>query len=530
MRRSVAAVILILLISTVFAQANITSEGGNITTQNITLNVSTIFWAGIVGWLNGTFFDPAFPASTQPVNESDIYTNEPNGSYITYYNTSMIVTRLSTKPNFTDMSTPSAADFADGGMFENFTTFAGLNLSTLFDGPLNTFCNPCVFTTCYIGNNPILCPFVVLEANTAMAVLKFSNGTHEEPLFVGLINNSLGYNGTFFDFEYMVPTFEDYYFYIYERKETCNITVWIDDVQTTTFPKTGVPYKVEFLATDDSSNPITNAPLRVVEKNGRNILYPILDAAKSFLGMGEMTTNASGRALFALSPTRYNIPDSYGYEAYVEVDSPSYYCRQNLSIANYGSLSPTYRTSLVNDAYGSQVKSSVQNMNSLASTASKWINLQKMRLANIDAYTNGTVTSPLPQLKAGAPNMINITAYDNDTMAVINATIRSQESDGFIIFVPSQPDKDLYNNTATFYTNETPVIIPTRYNNNANLTMILSINGTDFATLVFTVDSILEPPTGGEANMDAGTYALISSALQNINSVLSNIGKSISTV
>ncbi len=527
MRSSLTVLTLIFLISVAFAQANSsTTEGGNITRSNLTLNATTIFWAGIVGWLNGTFIDPAYPVSTQAINESDIYTNEPNGSYADYYNFTMIVTRLPFRPNFTEMATPSTADFANGGMFDNFTVFTGLNLSNLLDGPLNTFCNPCTFTTCYIFDNPIACPYIVLRMNTPMAVLKFSNGTHEEPLFVGLIDNKLGYNGTFFDFEYMVPTFEDYYFYIYGRK-VCNITVWIDDVQTTTFPKTSVPYKVEFLAADNQSNPIQNVPLRVVEKNGRNILYPILDAAKSFLGMGEMTTNSSGRAVFALSPTRYNIPDSYGYEVYAEVDTPDFYCRQNLSIANYGSLSPISRTSLVNDEYASQVKSSVQNMNSLASIASKWVNAQKMRLANVNVSTNGSYTA-LPTLKAGAPNMINITAYNGSN--VFNATIYSNEKDGLIIFVPLQPGKDIYNNTGTFYTNESMIVIPTRYNNNANLTLVLSANGTNFATLSFSIDSVLEPPGAGEAAMDTTTYTLIASALQNINSVLANIGKSLAAV
>ena len=527
MRPSLAMLALVLLVSTVYTVGNDTTEGGNITSLEINLTRPTEHWAGIVGWLNGSFANPHLSISYQPVNYSDIYTNEPNGSYSALYNVSMIVTRLPFKPNLTDIISPVAADFAQGGMFDNFTTFLGLNVSALMDGPLNTFCNPaCTFTTCYLYDVPFSCPYIVLRENTPMGVLKFSNGTSIEPLFVGLIDSKSGWNGTFFDFEYMVPVHEDYYFYIYGR-EACNITVWIDDVETTVFPKTGVPYKVEFLATDNQSDPIPGAQFRVVEVNGRNILYPTLDAAKHSEGRGEMTTNSSGRTVYALSATRYNMPDSYGYEVYAEVDSMEYYCRRNLSIADYGSLTPTYRTSLVNDVYGSQVKSSVQNMNSLASTASKWIIAGKMRLADINASTNGTY-SPLPTLKAGAPNMINITAYNGSN--VFNATIRSMEKDGLIIFVPLQPDKDLYNNTRTFYTNESPIVIPTRYNNNANLTMILSVNGTDFATLIFTVDSILEPPTPAEADMDSATYIKIASALQNINMILSNIGKSISTV
>jgi hypothetical protein len=106
----------------------------------------------------------------------------------------------------------------------------------------------------------------------------------------------------------------------------------------------------------------------------------------------------------------------------------------------------------------------------------------------------------------------------------------SRDGNGLIIFVPMQPDKVLYNNTAYFYTNETPLVIPTRYNNDANFTIYFWQNDTLFATVSFPVDSVLEPPTGAETDMDTTTYALIASALQNINSVLVNIGKSISTV
>jgi len=526
MRPSVALIALVVLVSTVSAQANTTTEGGNISTANINMSLPTLFWAGIVGWPNNTPADPDFYISDQPVAGSDIYTNEPNGSYALFHNYSMILTRLTTKPNVSEMLTPNAADFGEGGMFDNFTAFLGLNTSALLDGPLNTFCNPCSFMTFTFYNITISAPFVILKNNTPMGVLKFSNGTHIEPLFVGIIDSKLGFNGTFFDFEYMVPVFEDYYFYVYKEEE-CNITVWIDDVETTIFPRTAVPYKVEFLVTDVHSVPLQNVTLRVVENNGRNILYPILDIAKTFVGYAEMPTNSSGHTIFALEPSRYNIPDTFGYEAYAEVRQDSFYCRQNLSIADYSSLQPVYKTSLVNAAYGSQVKSSIQNMNSLSSTTTKWVTSVKMRLANINVSTNGSY-SALPTLKAGAPNMLNITAFNGSN--VINATMYIKESDGLIIFVPLQPDKELYNNTGTFYTNETTIIIPTRYNNNANLTVIMNYNGTDFATLVFTIDTLLEPPTAAEADMDITTYTLISSALQNINSVLVNIGKSISTV
>lgn len=524
MRKAVLPILLLLFLTSISSAAgNITTEGGNVTNVSVNMSGRTLFWAGIVGWMDPLDpSNPLFPISLQATPNNTIYTNYPNG---TYRNISLILTRLDSRPPLENLSTPSAADFDVGGMFSNFTVFSGINFTSMLDGPPNTFANPLAMMTCQIGTLSILCPYITLADNTSMAVLKYSNGTHEEPIFINLIELNLGYNGTYFDFEYMVPRAETYYFYVYPEK--CNITVWIDGVQTTAFPKTGVPYAVTFFVTyANTTSPIPGARVRVVEENGRNILYPNLYPGRTYAGSGYMATNISGNAVFALSPTRYNVPDSYNYAAYVEVISPAY-CRKNFSITTYHSLSPTYRASLVDASYGSQVKSSVQNMNSLASTASRWIYARKMRDASVTVTTAGAIGA-MPTLKAGAPNYMNITVTDSGNPVTANITAR--ETDGLIIFVPAQPGKDLYNNTGPFLSNETFMLIPTRYNNNANLTLFIYYNGTNIANLTYTVDSVLADPAASEMDMDEYTNALIGSALQNINLVLSNIGKSISTV
>jgi hypothetical protein len=466
--------------------------------------------------------NPNFPISLQNASGNDIFTNYPNG---TYYNVSMIVTRLPYKPNLTGMLTPNSSDFDNGGLFANFTIFVGQNFRAMLDSPFNTFCRPaCQFTNCTIGTLTLPCPYVILQGNTILGVLKYFNGTGEEPIFITTILNQPGYNGTYLDFQYMVPNHEFYYFYVYP--EDCNITVYIDGVQTTVFPKTGVPYDTRFLVTYLDGSPLSWAKVRVVEENGRDILSPNLYPARVFAGSGYSTADIGGNAIYALSPTRYNVPDSYNYSVYVEVISPAY-CRKNLSIASYHSLTPTYRSSLVDPAYGSQVKSSVQNMNSLASTANKWIYARKMRNASVTVTTAGAVGA-MPTLKAGAPNYINITVTDAGNPVTANLTVR--ETDGLVIFVPAQPGKDLYNSTGPFYSNETFLLIPTRYNNNANLTIFVEYNGTSVANLTYNIDTVLADPAPSEMDMDDYTNALIGSALQNINLVLSNIGKSISTV
>lgn len=523
MRKAVLPVALFLFFIHISSAAgNVTTEGGNVTNVSLNATGRTLFWAGIVGWMYAPgYADPAYPISTQDTPDNTVYTNYPNG---TYRNISMVVTRLGFRPPLENISTPTAADFDTGGMFSNFTVFAPLNFTYMLDGPRNTFANPMAMASCQIGSLVLPCPYIILAQNITMAVLKYSNGTHDEPLFINTIQSQLGYNGSYFDFEYMVPRAEFYYFYVYP--EDCNITVYIDGAQTTIFPKTGVPYDTRFLVTYLDGSPISNARVRVVEENGRNILFPNLYPGRAFAGSAYMLTNLSGHAIYALSPTRYNVPDSYNYSVYVEVLSPAY-CRKNLSIAVYSSLVPTYRTSLVNSDYGSQVKSSVQNMNALASTASKWINARKMRNASVTVTTAGAVGT-MPTLKAGAPNYMNITVTNLGVPVTANLTV--SETDGLIIFVPAQPDKYLYNNTGPFLSNETFLLIPTRYNNNANLTIFVEYGGANIANLTYNVDTVLEEPAPTEMDMDDYTNALIGSALQNINLVLSNIGKSISTV
>ncbi|MFH0737521.1 MAG: hypothetical protein V1827_02400 [Candidatus Micrarchaeota archaeon] len=527
MRLIAASAFLLMLACAIHAQLG--TQGGNITQANASGNTTTNFWVGVVGQLNESPNDPGSYASTQDTPTVNyIYTNDPNGSYNTSVNTTMILTRLPYKPNESQISAPVPSDFNQTGIFSNFTIFSGIPYDLVNEDPYDTFVGNWATTTCYIFSTPFTCPYIILEPDIQMAVLKFYNGTHYEPLFIGTILNQTGFNGSAFDFEYMLPALETYYFYLYSEKE-CNITVWIDGVQTTTLPNTGVPYGVEVLVASGAT-PISNLRVDAVEENGRDSFLPILELGRRFLTMGFASTNSSGRTAFVLSPTRYNIPDSYGHTIYIEVNGyDGYSCRKNLTIGNYGSLSPTYRTSLINSTYASQVKASSQNQNSLASTASKWIEQGKMKVIDVTVYTNGTYLA-LPTLQAGAPNMLNITAINHTSLAVINATANVLEADGQIIFIPMQPGKDGYDNSRGFFTNQTPMLIPTRYNNNANISVMVGIDDSPFAYLNFTVDSTLAPPTGADADMDSTTRSAVSSAQQNINSVLVNIAKSLSTV
>ncbi len=511
------------------AQAGI--QGGNISQTNMSANQNTQFWSAIVGNFNSTPTRIDQFISIQDTPNMTVYDNQPNGSYVSFFNKTMLLTRLDQKPELENIYSPSPSDFNASGMFSAFGVFGISNLSDNPQNPYDTFAGATNLMTCYVYDVPYVCPYVTLAPDIRMGVLLYNNGTRIEPLFIESIINQAGYNGSMFDFEYMVPALERYYFYIMEPIP-CDMTVYIDGVQTTTFPKTGVPYDVEAVVVDNATRaPISGLRVDADEQNGLNLLYPVIQLGMQAIGNGNTLTDSNGRAVFALSPTRYNIPDAYGYAGYILVNHGGYTCRQNLSIASYGSLSPTYRTTLVNGTYSSEVKSSTQNTNALATTASKWVAQGKMRVIDVTAYTDGTYDS-LPTLKAGAPNLINITVFNTTDMSVVNVSASVLEADGQIIFVMQQPPQNKsYADTQTFYTNQTVVLIPTNYNNQANLTIALGSPGTPpFGYLAFPIDQSLEGPSPSDADMPPSLQSGMSAALQNINSILANIVKSLSTV
>jgi len=215
MRALLAAIVILLFLQASFA-SDVGTEGGNITDVNGNQTRGTHYWAAIVGILNGSAADITKPVSSQDTPNTTVYFNEPNGSYSVYQNFILVLTRLPTKPDISHISPPSATDFNQSGFFNGFSIFSGVNFTADIESPQNTFTNPMQTTTCRILYSSFTCPYIVVAPNIQMGILKFDNGTVSEPLFVMMISKRTGYNGSVFDFEYMVPANETYYFYLYE--------------------------------------------------------------------------------------------------------------------------------------------------------------------------------------------------------------------------------------------------------------------------------------------------------------------------
>lgn len=242
------AIVLLLLFSALaYSAGNDTTEGGNITRASTNGTEPSHLWGAIIGNLNGTTItDYSLFISVQDVTNTSIFTNSPNGSYADLINATLIVTRLPDKPNESYLSTPTLADFQPGGIFENFTAFAGLDYNSTPENPSDTF-YPFPLAMCHLSTVSLPCPYITTNPVKCMALLKFDNGTHVEPVFVELILAEPGYNGSSFQFQFLVPKNETYYFYVYMNQPP-NVTIFTPLPQVYTTGNLVLTYNI----TDDN--------------------------------------------------------------------------------------------------------------------------------------------------------------------------------------------------------------------------------------------------------------------------------------
>jgi hypothetical protein len=206
----------LLIISILHCTLDISTEGGNVTCVALNQTSPTQYWAGIAGWMNTSVSpDLSYPVMVYLPYNTTIYTSYANGSVSGY---TMLSTRLASKPDLSSISSPNASDFSSTGMFSNFSIFSGTNFSTFIDSPLNTFANPFATIPCSLGNASFSCAYVFLTQNSFLGVLKYSDATQSEPVFLSYINPRQGYNGSMFDFQFMLPANELYFFYVYEEE------------------------------------------------------------------------------------------------------------------------------------------------------------------------------------------------------------------------------------------------------------------------------------------------------------------------
>ncbi|MBN2122417.1 hypothetical protein JW721_05195 [Candidatus Micrarchaeota archaeon] len=236
----------LLFLSAAYCTVSIATEGGNVSCVNLSQPTPTQYWAGIAGWMNTSVSpDLAYPVLIHFPFNSSIYTVYPNGSVSNY---TMIASLLSSKPDIPSLSSPAASDFNSTGMFSNFSLFLGTDFTTFLDSPYNTFANPFATLPCTVGNTTFSCAYVFLAQNSFLGVLKYSDATHSEPVFLSSIDPRAGYNGSMFDVQFMLPANETYFFYIYEEEA---ITAILYSPTSTTYSDSTI--LVNYSASPDSA-------------------------------------------------------------------------------------------------------------------------------------------------------------------------------------------------------------------------------------------------------------------------------------
>ena len=125
---------------------------------------------------------------------------------------------------------------------------------------------------------------------------------------------------------------------------TYSAIIYINDTESTNFPMVGRPYNVTVNVTDSTNASVSDAVIRIVEKNGISVFAPIQawqegSTNKSVVSysIAEVRTNSSGLVSFALIPTGNKLLDVEPYIATYYTGNYSLY----LEIYVAGSLKNT---------------------------------------------------------------------------------------------------------------------------------------------------------------------------------------------
>jgi hypothetical protein len=312
----------IFLLAFAHADGNITNEGGNVTYVDVSQPVQTTYWSGLVGWMdNSTSPDFNYPVLIHSPQNSSILTAYPNGSVSNY---TLLLARLPYKPNVSALSSPTAWDFNSSGMFSNFSLFAGQDFGNFLDSPIYTFASPLAGLPCRVGDSSFTCAHVLLEQESFLGVLKYSNSTHSEPVFISYIDPRQGYNGSSFDFQFMLPANETYYLYVYPEQEL-NVTLFSPDSTTYFEPSITLNYSIApALAVDSCWYVLDSAtfPLLNCTSGEQNLAIEDGTHTLALYANASDGSTASASAVFAVQTTSHGEKDGTEVALVEEVELP----------------------------------------------------------------------------------------------------------------------------------------------------------------------------------------------------------------
>lgn len=294
------------LVSIAYAQ-NISVKAGYITRANLYSEISTWRWGGIIGYITlGTLPESANPFLQHTITAGVVdminvsASNLKDGKHYFAalpYDTGITI-NVSRIKNITEN------DLEEFGIFNvtNFPIFHP-NYYQSSDNPKATFC--CYNETILISGMPFTAFRIVLKNNVRYYLLKYQlNDSLALPLFLVNISDYSCYNSTTCQFEFMLPAEKTYQFYVLPMEPAYNIRVFIDGIETTDIPNTGLPYNITTIVYDIyTGEPAANKTVVIFEDNGNNIFSPLPLAQTTSRVLASAISDANGKAEFIISPT-----------------------------------------------------------------------------------------------------------------------------------------------------------------------------------------------------------------------------------
>ena len=295
-----------IVISIAYAQ-NISVKAGYITKANLYSEISTWRWGGIIGYVTpGTLPESPDPFLQHSITAGVIdminvsASNLKDGKH--YFAALPYDTALTI--NVSKMRNITENDLEEFGIFNatNFPIFHP-NYYQNSDNPKTTFC--CYNETILISGKPFTAFRIVLKNNVRYYLLKYQfNDSYALPLFLVNISDYTCYDSSTCQFEFMLPADKTYQLYVLSKEPAYDIKVFVDGVETTDIPNTGLPYNITTVVYDIYTQiPVPNKTIVVFEDNGNNIFSPLPIISTTSRVMAYTESDSKGRVQFIISPT-----------------------------------------------------------------------------------------------------------------------------------------------------------------------------------------------------------------------------------
>ncbi|MGM5480081.1 MAG: hypothetical protein ACQESC_01340 [Nanobdellota archaeon] len=313
------------------------------------------------------------------------------------------------------------------------------------DNPQITFQDN--MTSILLGGENFTAFKISLAQNVDYYLLSYDVGGNTRPLFIVPFDYQTCYKGTSCVGEFLLPTSPNSYnFFLLNKYTTYDYRVWIDGIETNSFPQTALPYNVTVQVSNLYSGELVPfVDVVIGEHDGQNIFVPKRLSGYITDSYTAGTTDSQGFETFLAAPTVY--PSIANYSIFVAVlKQNNLISKELLSVASKDTLvrqsKPLTPSSLYDNA-----KASVNAMNQIANSLFKWssqyLSAKKFKI-EYDVDTNSFTTYDLQisdfmsnpiELKTGAPNVIS-TIVRQGGLIQSDYEIRIREKEGYLIMNP----------------------------------------------------------------------------------------------